>query len=416
MRAVEAEGSGLSTNLVDWWGKGVFLFLCFSILLLGVGRFELPFSGARFSAWSTSRTTFFFWLIWKILIWRRLGRQNLGLNKSSLPLPLLAFFTVVTVSLLPDFHGADDYRYFLFAVLHCVMILDLFGANERPKLLLFVLGVLPGLLVIRGILSEPSVLNLSLLNRFEYPVAHPNSAGLVFSMSIPLALTIIVSQRGWLRSLTFVSLAAQFSGLILTYSRSAWLGCVVSLVAIALLESSLRKVVLALGLLGLVAFLSVAPLRSRLLSMVNPTDDLAIDERFQFMTRALAVGLENPLLGVGYGRDRLREGIKKTTADSTQIQFIPHSHNLYIELFAEIGLVGLGAFMWMILSNLSRLILRARRQLSAPIRIRYFCLGASLFAFLVSVLGDAPFYDHHTRIYFLHSATFDLFIFAHRCP
>ncbi len=136
MTTIEADSSKISARLVEWWGRGIFAFLCFSILLLAVGRFEFPLSGARFSAWSVSRTTFFFWLIWKILIWLRLGRRNLGLNKNSFPLTLLAFFAVVTASLLPDFHEADDYRYLFFAVMHCVMVLDIFAEGERPKLLL----------------------------------------------------------------------------------------------------------------------------------------------------------------------------------------------------------------------------------------------------------------------------------------
>ncbi len=73
---------------------------------------------------------------------------------------------------------------------------------------------------------------------------------------------------------------------------------------------------------------------------------------------------------------------------------------MYTELLAETGIVGLSAFMWMICLNLSRLIRRARKELSAPDRILYFCLAASLIAFLVGILGDAPFYNHDTRIFF----------------
>ena len=100
------DGAEFPTRIVDWWGKGVFVFLCTSILLLGVGRFALPLWGGRFSAWSVSRTTFFFWLIWKFLVWFQLGRQNPGLKKDSFPIALITFFAVVTASLLPDFHEA----------------------------------------------------------------------------------------------------------------------------------------------------------------------------------------------------------------------------------------------------------------------------------------------------------------------
>ncbi len=388
-------------RLVDWWGKGVFFFLNFSILLLGVGHFELPFENAGFSAWSISRTTFFFWVIWKILLWMRSGREGVGLKPGWFPLPLLAFFTAVTVSLLPDFHEAGDYRYLFFAVMHCLMVLDLFAAAPRWKVLLLLLGTLPGILVIRGLIYDPSILsNFGQVKRFGYPVGHANSAGLLFSMSIPIALTVIVSQKGSLRSATLGSLGAQLSGLVLSYSRGAWLASGVSLLGLTLMEYNLRKVVLALGVAGLLVFVAVAPLRSRLLTLLAPTRDLAIEGRLRFMTDALAVGLERPIWGVGYGRGRLREGVKREVPDAQKIGFIPHSHNVYTELLAETGLVGISAFLWMILSNVTGLIQKARSELAAPNRIRCLGLAASLVAFLVGGLGDVPFYNHDTRIFF----------------
>ena len=99
MTTLAVDGAEFPTRIVDWWGKGVFVFLCTSILLLGVGRFALPLWGGRFSAWSVSRTTFFFWLIWKFLVWFQLGRQNPGLKKDSFPIALITFFAVVTASL-----------------------------------------------------------------------------------------------------------------------------------------------------------------------------------------------------------------------------------------------------------------------------------------------------------------------------
>jgi O-antigen ligase len=136
------------------------------------------------------------------------------------------------------------------------------------------------------------------------------------------------------------------------------------------------------------------------MTLANPTADVAIEGRLQFMADAVIVGLENPFLGVGYGRDRLREGVKKEIADSREVGFIPHSHNMYTELLAETGVVGLGAFMWMVCLNLIRLIRRAGKESSPQSRILYFCLAASLIAFLAGILGDAPFYNHDTRIFF----------------
>ena len=388
-----------STAVVHWWGRGVFFFLVAAILLLGIGRLELPWVRTGFSAWSISRTTFFFWLIWKIVIYSY-GRGVIGFNKGWFPLPLLIFFTAVTLSLLPDFHEAADYRYFFFAVMHCVMIMDVFGSGNRPKFLLLLLGALPGLLVIRGLVYDPSVLDFGQMNRFAYPLAHANPAGLLFSMSIPLALAIVLTEKGLFRGPTLGSLTAQFVGLVLTYSRGAWLASVVSLFGLSLMEHRLRKSVLAIGLTAVIAFVAIAPLRNRLLSVLTPSEDVAIEGRLRFMTDALTVGLEKPFFGVGYGRDRLREGVRRDVPGAEQFGFIPHSHNVYTELLAETGLVGLGAFLWMVVSNVTQLIRKAQTGLATQERIACLCLATSLLAFLIGGLGDVPFYNHETRIFF----------------
>jgi O-antigen ligase len=388
------------TAVVHWWGKGVFFFLIASILLLGIGRLELPWARTGFSAWSISRTTFFFWLIWKVLLWLSDREKGRVLKRGWFPLPLLIFSGVVTISLLPDFHEAADYRYFFFAVMHCVMIHELFATPDRKKLLLLLLGLLPAIIVVRGVSYNMSVLTFEQMNRFPYPFMHPNSAGLLLSMSIPLALGVVLSQNSWLRNVALGSLAAQFGGLVLTYSRGAWLASMTSLFGLSLMEQRLRKPVFALGSTALIVFVAIAPLRHRVLSLISPGTDVAIEGRLRFMTDALKVGLQRPFFGVGYGRDRLREGVRQANPNADQFGFIPHSHNLYTELLAETGLVGLGAFLWMVVSNIARLIRRAQSELAAHERIGYLCLASSLIAFLVDGLGDVPFYNHETRIFF----------------
>ena len=68
-------------KVIAWWGKGILVSLCVVIVLLGTG--PLDWFSPRFSAsaWSVSRTTFFIWLIWKLLIWLRYGSSQLGFRK-----------------------------------------------------------------------------------------------------------------------------------------------------------------------------------------------------------------------------------------------------------------------------------------------------------------------------------------------
>jgi len=392
--------SGRETDkVVDWWGKVVFFLLCVAVGLLGVGRLPIPFFGGSFSSWSVSRTVFFSWLIWKILLWVRFGRYRVEWQKILPPLPLLLFFAFVTASLLPDFRHWQDYRYFLFAFFHYLMVVDVFSQGSRPRLLLLLLGIAPGFLFLRGVLADPSVLSLNQVVRFGFPLDHPNTAGYVFSMAIPLSLAVVVNEKRWLRGLSGVSLGAQFVGLILTYSRGAWIGCLASLLGLGVGEKRMRKIISVLGLIGFAVLVMSSPLRSRLTSLGGGLDDPYVLWRFQVMANAVSLGLDTPFLGVGYGRRHLRAALSEKYPEFVKQRYVHHSHNVYTELVSGTGFLGLSAFLWLLGSTVSRLLWKARRD-SVANRPLYFCLVASLVAFMVSGLGDVPFYHHETRIYF----------------
>ena len=395
-------------KLIDHWGNYVFFFFCVSIVLLGIGHIELPFPGASFSAWSVSRTCFFFWLLWKVLIWIRDGYAHLKQATKPVPVSFPIFFAIVTVSLLPTFYQAGDYRYFFFGCMHFLVVLDLFSTEKRVKWLILLLGLTPGLLVIRGLFYDPSVLDLSRMVRFGYPLDHANTAGYLFSMSLPLAVGVITIVSGWLQILAILSVALQGIGLLLTYSRGAWVGLVLAMLFFGFAAKRYRQVISIVVLASLFALLA-APVRERFLNLMNPQNDDAISTRVRLITGSLKLGLEHPILGIGYGRGRLKEALKerfKGTIDEANP--IWHAHNVYIELFADTGILGLGAFLWLLWEALLRTWQKANRAENANFRISHLAVMAALVAFAVTGLGDVPFYHHETRIYF-----FTLLALAH---
>ena len=385
---------------VEWCGKCLFIFLSISIVLLGVGHFELPLPGAQFSAWSVSRTVFFFWLIWKLFVWFRSGQRRSSLATNSVRLPLLIFLAVVTVSLLPTFRNSGDYRYFFFGCMHYLMVLDLFSAGNRTRLLLLLLALAPGFLVVRGILYDSSFLDLSRMIRFGYPLDHPNTAGYLFSMSIPLALGVVASETGRLRNLGVLSLALQGIGLVLTYSRGAWMASAASLLFIGVAAKRYKQV-LSLLILAAFVFVLATPLKERFFSLMNPQGDDAINYRIRLMKDSFRLGVDHPVLGIGYGRGRLKESLRETYKGTiNETNPIWHAHNVYIELFAETGLLGLGAFLWLLSDSIYRTLQKAFHEQEPAMRIIHCAVLAALVAFMVAGLGDVPFYHHETRIYF----------------
>ena len=385
-------------KLVDWWGNGVFFFVCFSIFMLGVGGIELPVPGLSFSAWSISRTAFIFWLIWKVLVWIRCGRDGLRLQ-SKLPIPPFVFIAVVTVSLVPTFSNSGDYRYFLFGALHFLIVFDLFAA-DRGKRLFVLIALVPGLLFVRGVLYAPSILDLSQMVRFGYPLDHPNTAGYLFAMSIPVAIGTILGETARLRVLGGFSLALQALGLILTYSRTAWLGSLASVLCYGLAVRRYKEILFPLAIASFVLFF-VPPVQERLSTLINPREDEAISERIQILKDSLTVGFKHPILGIGYGRGRLKQALAELNR-GTEKESIPmvHAHNLYAELFAGTGLLGLAAFLWLLGDCLYKLARKALYETATADRFIEVSILTSLIAFSITGLGDVPFHHHETRIYF----------------
>jgi len=385
-------------KVITWWERGLIAALCLSIAMLGIGRLEFVFAGGSISAWSVSRTTFFFWLIWKVMIWARFGNSQLGSYKLAIPIPVVLFFTFVTISLLPDFHNAGDYRYFFFASMHYLMIVDLFSDKKNLRLVYLLLALLPGLVAVRGIIHDPSVLELSLMRRFGYPLPHANIAGYLFAVAIPLCLALAIGESGRLRKLSLLSCAAQLLALILTYSRGSWLGWLVSMLffGVALKRIEIGAFVLVAGLL-----LSFAtPLRDRAFSLVRPQNDSSINDRMEAIEAGLKVGLEHPILGMGYGRGRLREGLRELYGGAANnITRIAHTHNVYVELFATTGALGLGAFLWLLGQGLCQILSDARRTVGAE-RVFQLGIAAAWIAFAITGIWDAPLYHHDIRILF----------------
>jgi len=74
-----------------------------------------------------------------------------------------------------------------------------------------------------------------------------------------------------------------------------------------------------------------------------------------------------------------------------------HTHNAYAEIFAGTGLLGLGAFFWLLIAALTRAIRSAMQSCNSHAALGV-ALASAWIAMIVCGLGDVPFFHHETRI------------------
>jgi hypothetical protein len=176
-----------------------------------------------------------------------------------------------------------------------------------------------------------------------------------------------------------------------TWSRAAYLGVIVALALLWLLTRRLlsRKTVAigfgtAAALLALLVFLN--PGSS---TQASPATSMGI--RLEMGRIAMKIAEEHPVFGAGLGEFK-RESRSHITDDlRTRFEHTKageNAHNNFLQILAELGALGLIAFLWMLASG-ARSIPPVSKI--APTALASRAIAGGLIAFLVSALAGHPF-------------------------
>ncbi len=231
------------------------------------------------------------------------------------------------------------------------------------------------------------------------PVSDPNYYGQLLLIVLPLGLYLLFEGRTLLvRLLGLFSCAVLAVALVFTYSRGDALALVFLIGAAAIYKRPPLAYWIA-GILGLFILVPLLPQNyvSRLSTIVDVAqgnqqavlEEFSIRGRIGAIDAAVSMFLDHPLLGVG------RENYPLYQAQylaGTQLAFqskgIP-PHDLYLEVAAETGIVGLVVFAGLLAAT-ARALWQARRLFlwigDRPQAELTSWLGIGLMAYLVSSL------------------------------
>ena len=196
--------------------------------------------------------------------------------------------------------------------------------------------------------------------------AQPNELGIFCAMILPIALALVLSEptrRG--RLLAAAGAAAIFAGLAVSLSRGAWTGAVIGMLAFwAFLPDRRRYLVpvasATAGALALLVILSRVPIigiiNQRLLSLLDGTAN-PYDERPAIYAEARRQISISPWIGNGPGA--YPTVATQLSQDGYYLQ-AEHAHNLFLNTWAEYGLVGLACLVALMIGLASRLLPAAR--------------------------------------------------------
>ena len=190
----------------------------------------------------------------------------------------------------------------------------------------------------------------------EYGV-HPNELGGTVLFFLPVALALVVGRRAG----GGAGLAARVAGLlavvvmgavlVLSQSRSAWVGALAGLAVVAWLRwRRARWLILVAGAVLLVWLLVMAPELSVQVAQQGPDSRTLVDagslgERSGPLLRAVDMIAKFPITGSGLGAFRLLAHLFGPVPLSRPDPDIAHAHNVFLQVGVDLGIPGLVAYL-----------------------------------------------------------------------
>ncbi len=231
-----------------------------------------------------------------------------------------------------------------------------------------------------------------------------NMLGLFLVLNASLALGVLLRAKEALKTSAkvwvFFVLAANLTCLIVTFSRGAWVA-MIGVVGVLLFVRP--KLFFPLVGLGLALFFLFAPagVKGRLYSIFD-FKEANVAERFLIWKSAFKMIEDDPWTGVGLGTF-YQQYLSKYKMENVQLKWAgEHAHNLFLHVFAEIGILGLLVLIFFFASFLVKGV-RNYTQQTDPF-LKGAILGANLacVAFILYSLVDSTFngnFSHHSMFH-----------------
>ncbi|MDD3375255.1 MAG: O-antigen ligase family protein [Candidatus Omnitrophica bacterium] len=224
------------------------------------------------------------------------------------------------------------------------------------------------------------------------PFENPNSLGSYFVYCLPIF--ILLASWKWkkkiVRILIYFVVVALGMSLLLTFSRSAWLGFSVGLLMIIILSKKKKFPLAVFGLFFSSLFLVPSFFKRVMYSFGSAGDS----QRYVIWQGAVDMIKENPFFGKGLG-----------TFMNYFDQYVPdigiyYAHNCYLQMWAESGIFTLIAFLSLIGFILYRGVWISLKNKQDEYGILLIGLVAGVFGFLVVSFFDTQLYSLQLSILF----------------
>ncbi len=221
---------------------------------------------------------------------------------------------------------------------------------------------------------------------------NPNVYGEYLILAIPIIAGLLWTEKGIFKKLFWLgSLGVTMLALALTFSRGCWLGIIL---AIGLLAIMIDRRFILLGIVALLFLPFVLPesIINRFLSIGNMGDS-STSYRVYIWMGTLAMLADYWFSGTGLGITSFNTIYPIYSYNDISA---PHSHNLYLQLVVEFGIVGLIVFLGMLYNFYKETIISICKKKN----ILTSSLIAGVSGFMLQSMFDHTWYNYRVVLIF----------------
>ncbi len=232
-------------------------------------------------------------------------------------------------------------------------------------------------------------------------LGNPNMLGVYLVIVFPLILAqMIVSDR--IRSKLGYAIGALAVAVctVMTWSRGAWLGIIVTTVLFLVLYNFKSIWLIAAGIVTSPIWFSFLPesVIKRFMSILSMSDT-SILYRFNTWRGVLNMIWDNILSGIGVGESAFKNVYSLYAVSGTET--VMHSHNLYLEITLSLGIVGTVVFAAIIVMYSQKCFADiTRRRVDSKSRIMISAGLSGIAGALVMGLVDYIWYNYRVFLIF----------------
>ncbi len=338
MSAPEIASSTATTSSTAPIARGFFVALALLFLAIVLDELRVPGTEIAVRYKSLARALPLAWLA--CLAWPA-GRRALPYRATPSDLPLALFVIAAALSVAFGGRHWGDVRHLVAAIGVGLLARGLLAPRTGRRWVLALFAAMFGVILVHELAIHPDLWPPHEMGRYDLVTANPNVLGFLFAMTAPLLLAWALAERGAWRAIAGFGGAAAVIGVLLTFSRVAAVGLATGVVVVLATLPARRRALLTASAAMVVFVASSRP--DQWVHLRHSGDSY----RPSIMATAFRIGLEHPVLGVGFGINNLEEVFAdRYEASYGERVFRFHAANQLLDLFAGTGLLGTTLAVW----------------------------------------------------------------------